>query len=277
MRKLIAFITSSILLLALACSDEPSQVKYNENDLSVLREIYADMGVKWPEYPCDFDNPQMMCDVVWENIGGEYRVVEFKSLSHWPFYRVKTKPHELTSRIGELTQLRFLRYGVDSLKGIIPSEIFNCPLETLKLAANSEVSCSLFPGIFKVANTLRTIDIRGVNLGIDGKELEQIFDLPKLDYILFDATRLTGHISARYGEQNYSTFQLCYNNFTSCDPKIFLTDGEIFPNLMWNNIYCEVPYICQTKRWKENQNRIDLYDLSYNRDRGVGFREMPKQ
>ncbi len=273
MRKIIAYTIACLLCLAWSCSDEPT-VKYNKNDLSVLKEIYDNIGLNAPHYSFSVDRPDLMGDITWEIIGGEYRVIKLHMLTSPG--SAKPLRHELTPRIGELTYLRDLDYCTTSLEGEIPREIYNCPLENLRLRGSSLATGGIYPEISKVANTLRNLEISGISINIDAKELELIFDLPNLERVYINQTNLTGHVSARYGEQNYSYFHLGDNKLTSCDPEIFHTNGT-FPNLTENEIYCEVPYeISLSKRWQENQHLIDRYDLSYNGDRGIGFKVMPR-
>lgn len=287
MRYIIVLITGLLLLFASGCSqDEPVPVKYNENDLSVLREIYGNMGVKWPQYPCDFDNPDKMVDVTWEIIDGEYRVVKFKPLSYY-IYNLNCEAHELTSRIGELVHLHY--FACRGLRGEIPCEIYNCPLDTLILGGYSDIDRNtgtkvwyvrggIYPEISKVANTLKYLAINGIDLGMDGKELECIFECPKLDHVDLENTNLIGEVSARYGDQNYSYFNLQYNHFTSCDSEIFRGKGSIFPHLFNNDIYCEVPYSLAKEAQKViDRGLVDDYKMSYNSDKGIGFRIMPPE
>lgn len=274
MRKIIALITAS-MMLAWACTDDPApaEVKYNENDLAVLKEVYANMDVWYPKYPCDYSRPETMIDVKWENIGGEYRVVGFAPMSA-RYLHVKESSHEMSPRLGDLPYLRTLNYFLYSFEGKVPREIFKCPLETLAITGLSgKVSGDFYPEIYKISNTIRSLLISGIDLGIDSKELEKIFDFPNLKSVCFTSTNITGHIPARFGEQDYSELNISYNHFTSCDLDFLYTKGT-FPYLRGNDIYCEVPYsITKTEKWDTIVQSVDEYEERS----GKGFKVLPPE
>lgn len=265
MKKLLLAILAGLFAMAWGCSDDDKVVapKANENDMSVLREIYdnAQMGrsLWYPEQWNMFNpDPYKMYGTKWENIGGELRVVSIDLGGR------TNEPHELTPRIGELTYLRNLTYMIPDVTGAWPREIYNCPLETLKLwgerrGGEWQTSGGIYPEISKVANTLRFLEIINTDIGLDSKGLECVFECKNLDHLVLRWDNLKGEVPAYYGDFDFSQFWLDHNNFTSIDVEIFRSKGSAFPVLMSNDIYCEIPeWAVKTKKWEDNNWKLQL-------------------
>lgn len=259
MKHAISFIIALMAIMLASCGDEdltlPSE-PVNQNDLSVLREMWeiADLGHN-EDYNWNFCGRPNMPGVTWEEINGELRVT---GISMCFSSRVE---HELTPRIGELPYLKTFRYISPSVIGEWPRELYNCPLEVLKISCHrrsNKIRGGLYPEIANLSSTLRVLAICYTDVDKTCEEIVDILEpFEKLEYVALEEDNITGRVPAKLGQKNYDIFLLGDNSITSIDWEIFNTTGSALPRLEYNQIADTMPeWVMATEKWKKKGGNL---------------------
>ena len=134
-----------------------STIRLNKNDSLVMVKFHESMGgFGWDLKDCN----------TWK-----YVTFEYDSLLNESFVVAiqggvgfMQKQGELPKEIGELSRLRifFVQDISNRLGGVLPMEIFNCPLECFHVEAN--VSGELTSNVGRIANTVHYFYVQGTYL-----------------------------------------------------------------------------------------------------------------
>lgn len=262
-----------VLSLAVwSCKDEPDVPEgpqLNEQDREAMIEVFRALEMDDNE-GFDFNDPKTWPGVytlLYEDCN-EYRVVGFQYRQGMPsnhghyddeeVFRVKprTAGARISPALGRLTELRLIDIRVDEndFDCSIPSEIFDCPLEYLRIQGLGRYgSGHPFPdGIEKLRNTIISIGFSFTKFNGEIPEAFQYFKGSKLTYLCSNNCGFTGNIPDWAFTVGYNWW-LDYNNLTGIDWNAFnrpiaLPFPRIADNLMGDVVVPD--WVTKTEGWK---------------------------
>lgn len=221
-----------------------STIRLNKNDSLVMVKFHESMGgFGWDLKDCN----------TWK-----YVTFEYDSLLNESFVVAiqggvgfMQKQGELPKEIGELSRLRifFVQDISNRLGGVLPMEIFNCPLECFHVEAN--VSGELTSNVGRIANTVHYFYVQGTYLS---GQLPREFGLFKnlVSPLGLLNNRFSGFLPKEFSSIKSGVF-LLQNNISTIEWEFFDTPlSEACEVQMWDNqLKGEIPeHVFETEYWK---------------------------
>ena len=247
----IVYIYFLFTTLLLACQKEKvvvihdgSTIRLNKNDSLVMIKFHESMGgFGWDLKDCN----------TWQ-----YVTFEYDSLLNESFVVAiqggvgfMQQQGEIPKEIGELSRLRifFVQDISNRLGGVLPMEIFNCPLEYFHVEAN--IFGELTSDVSKIANTIHHFYVQGNCLS---GQLPREFGLFKnlVSPLGLLNNRFSGFLPKEFSSIKGGVF-LLQNNISTIEWEFFDTPlNEAWEVIMWGNqLKGEIPeHVFDTEYWK---------------------------
>ena len=167
---------------------------------------------------------------------------ELEELSIYNYLNLAKKSGPLPKSIGRLTKLKKLDLQCYSLKGTIPSSLFNLKkLEKLRICHAEDMTPMPIPKEVGQLSELEELDLSEINL--TGNLIPEIGRLSKLQKLAMYSNDLTGGVPETFGNLiNLETLDLSANHLSGEIPSTFyLLDNfwKLWPNLVWGNEFTQ--------------------------------------